>query len=301
MNAASPPLTARALEARDIERAGHVLVTAFNQVFQEHGFVSPFPSLESGRQLVATYLSQAETFGTVVEDDRGQLTAIAFAHVRGKTAGIGPVAVAPHVQGRRVGRVLMEALMAGAPGVDSFRLTQDAFNNVSFSLYARLGFVVRDVALALERAPASPPSTPAEGIRRITSADIAAAIELDAQLTGVRRPVDFVTLMEAGDGLLLEEHGRLTGYLLRRIYVGHMMIGPAAAATDADLYRLIAGALAANPTFSAGLRFLASRPDLLNRLFADGFRVAHLGTFMVRGPWAAPTGATIPAAFPESL
>jgi hypothetical protein len=59
--------------------------------------------------------------------------------------------------------------------------------------------------------------------------------------------------------------------------------------------------MAANPFHGVGLRALASRPAFLNRLLTAGFRIGHLGTYMVRGVWAPAAGAHIPASFPESI
>jgi GNAT superfamily N-acetyltransferase len=293
-------LIARPAGPADAAEGGRVLVSAFNRVFQRHGFPPPFPSLESGQNLVASYVAYAETRGVVLEGEGGKLVSIAFVHPRRRTAGIGPVAVEPHAQSRGVGLRLMEALLAAAPGVESFRLTQDAFNNVSFSLYHKLGFVVRDVMLGLER-PAEWVPDPSATVRELGVADLAEVAALDTRLTGIERPHDLTHLLHSGHGFVLEREGAHAGYLLHRTIGRHLMIGPAAAAADDDLYALITAALAANPGATATMRFLASRPNLLNRLFETGFRIAHLGNYMVRGPWERPPGAQVPAAYPEAL
>jgi GNAT superfamily N-acetyltransferase len=301
MTSRSPVLMARGLEARDVARGGEVLVGAFNKVFGEHGFLPPFPSPESGQHLVESYLAYPHARGVVVEAESGRLVAIAFVHPRGATAGVGPVAVEPAHQARRTGRLLMEALLEATPGVRSFRLTQDAFNNVSFALYHKLGFVVRDVMLALERSTADLEPVDIAGIRPMRPEDVGPAAALDAQLTGINRPQDFDFIRQIGDGFVLERRGAPAGYLLRRLTGRYMTLGPAAAHTDEDLFALIAGAMAANPFHGVGLRALASRPAILNRLLAAGFRIGHLGTYMVRGAWTPPVGAHIPASFPESI
>src|SRR5437867_10596355 len=83
----------RPLTPADSTRAGAVIVAAFNKVFREHGFPPPFPSLESGQQLAASYAAYKLTRGVVCEDHVGRILGVAFVHPRGATAGIGPVAV----------------------------------------------------------------------------------------------------------------------------------------------------------------------------------------------------------------
>ena len=48
------------------------------------------------------------------------------------------------------------------------------------------------------------------------------------------------------------------------------------------------------------IRASAAAPLVLQRAFARGFRVDHLGNLMVSGPYAAPP-AQLYALFPESL
>src|SRR5207253_6515167 len=69
-----------------------------------------------------------------------------FMDERNPIAGVGPITVDPAVQNMRVGRRLMDdvhqrAVQKAFAGV---RLVQAAYHNRSLSLYAKLGYDVRD-------------------------------------------------------------------------------------------------------------------------------------------------------------
>src|SRR5207253_11215386 len=71
---------------------------------------------------------------------------------RSVIAGVGPITVDPSVQDRHIGYELMRAVMDRArerkfPGG---RLQQSAFDCRSMSLYAKLGFVVREPVAVMQ-------------------------------------------------------------------------------------------------------------------------------------------------------
>ena len=96
----------RRMEERDVVRAGEVIVAAFNDVFSRHGFPPPFPSTEVGIGLARGYL-QLEPQECFVAEEGGKVVGSGFLHLRGSTAGIGPITVDPSFQSKGVGRELM--------------------------------------------------------------------------------------------------------------------------------------------------------------------------------------------------
>ncbi|MCS6926735.1 MAG: GNAT family N-acetyltransferase, partial [Candidatus Binatia bacterium] len=128
-------LMVRRMEERDVARAGEVIVAAFNDVFVRHGFPPPFPSPEVGVGLARGYL-QLEPQGCFVAVEGGRVVGCGFLHLRGETAGIGPIAVDPGCQAQGIGREIMMAIIRAGRQCPSLRLVQDAFNVASFSLYS---------------------------------------------------------------------------------------------------------------------------------------------------------------------
>jgi len=85
-------------------------------------------------------------FFCVVAERGGRVVGSNCLDERSAIAGIGPITIDPSAQNRGVGRSLMIAVMDRAadckcPGV---RLVQAAFHNRSMSLYAKLGFDIRE-------------------------------------------------------------------------------------------------------------------------------------------------------------
>ena len=91
--------------------------------------------------------------------------------------GIGPITVDPSVQGRGVGRQLMQAVIERARGAMGARLVQDAFNTRSYSLYASLGFDVREPLLLMRGTPRCLPTFSAN-LRPMVEDDLSACTKL---------------------------------------------------------------------------------------------------------------------------
>src|SRR5690606_21982924 len=111
--------------------------------------------------------------GIVAERD-GRIIGSTFLDERSTIVAIGPVSVDPAAQDGRVGRTLVEAMLARvreirAPGV---RLVQISYHNRSLSLYAKLGFDVRETFAAMHGTVAGPgEEAPGYDVRRAGAAD----------------------------------------------------------------------------------------------------------------------------------
>ncbi|MFL5665354.1 MAG: GNAT family N-acetyltransferase [Ktedonobacteraceae bacterium] len=71
-------------------------------------------------------------------------------------AGVGPITVDLAFQGKGIGRALMTEVIkyARRNHIKSLRLQQDAFNVASLSLYASLGFEVKESVAVMQATPA---------------------------------------------------------------------------------------------------------------------------------------------------
>jgi len=291
----------RRMEERDVVRAGAVIVTAFNDVFTRHGFPQPFPSAEIGIGLARGYL-QLEPQECFVAVEGGQVVGSGFIHLRGDTAGIGPITVDPVCQSTGVGRAIMMAVIQAGQQCPSLRLVQDAFNPTSFSLYSKLGFVSHGTVVGLAGQGLAPTGH-ARGItvRDMTAEDIAGVITLDTALTGITRPQDLQFFLGRPPQLIAYSDGKLVGYVcLLRTGAG-AFLGPAAATDPAVLRALIARALESEQGKALRMRLPGRHAGLLCDLLKMGFHVEVLENYMVRGPWQTPQGIDLLALFPEAL
>mgnify|MGYP000429745325 CR=1 FL=1 len=171
-------VTIRRMQEGDIPRVGEIMVTAFNDVFRRHGYPEPFPSPEAGTSLARGYLGlEPEQCFTACLN--GQVVGSGFLHLRGNSAGIGPITVDPTCQTKGIGRAIMRAVIDAGSQCRSLRLVQDSFNVVSFPLYAKLGFVVRGTAASLVGHEIHAARVASVEIREWTAQDIGTLAALD--------------------------------------------------------------------------------------------------------------------------
>jgi predicted N-acetyltransferase YhbS len=157
----------------DAEACGRIIFEAFKGIADQHGFPWDFPSVEAGTQLATTFIAAPSIYGVVAELD-GRVVGSNFMAEGDPIRGIGPITVDPAVQGSGVGRRLMEAVLERARDATGVRLVQDAFNTRSMSLYASLGFDVREPLLLMQGTPRSGPDG-GYAVRSMTAAEISSS------------------------------------------------------------------------------------------------------------------------------
>lgn len=294
-------LIIRRMEESDIERAGEVIVAAFNDVFARHGYQPPFPSREVGVGIARAYW-QREPKESFVAIDDGHVIGSGFLHLRGDTAGIGPITVDPASQAKGVGRELMMAVIRTGRRCPSLRLVQDAFNTTSFPLYSKLGFASCGTVLGLTGQSLRPATrSRAHTIHEMTRNEVERVVALDSKLTGITRAHDLQFFADQPPQLVSLSVGKLTGYLCLLRSGPTTFLGPAAATEPAILRSLIARAVEMEQGKVLRMRLPARHQELVVDVLKMGFRVDHLQTYMVRGPWKPPKGTDLLALFPEAL
>ena len=293
-------VTIRHMLAEDIPRVGAVIVAAFNDVFRRHGYPEPFPSSAAGTSIAQGYarLEPNECFTAL---QAGQIVGSGFIHLRGDTAGIGPITVDPRAQARGAGRALMQAVIEAGGGCPSLRLVQDAFNVASFPLYSSLGFEVRGTIASLVGQHIQADAPGDVEIREWRAADIEHLATLDTRLTGIGRAQDLRFFHAQPPHIAALVQGKLAGYLCCLRTEAGTFFGPAAATQASVLRALILSAAEREQGKALRMRFPVRHALLLRELLAVGFRVEALQTYMVRGAWQTPDGVELLALFPEAL
>ena len=139
---------------KDAEAAGRICHQAFTAIATQHGFPPDFPAPEGSISLTTMLLSHP-SFYAVVAEREGRLVGSNFLDERSAIAGVGPITVDPDVQDTGIGRLLMQDVLERAQvrGFAGIRLLQSAYHSRSLSLYARLGFQVRDVVACMQGPP----------------------------------------------------------------------------------------------------------------------------------------------------
>ena len=275
----------RAVGPADAERCARIVHEAFGAIHDNHRFERDFPTLEAAEELTSAFIAHPLIWGVVAERD-GQVVGSNFIDERGRIRGLGPITVDPRAQGQGVGRLLMQAALERSRGAAGIRLFQDSFNVASLSLYASLGFEVKDLAAVMSGRPRSG-SAPGVEVRPLEQADIAECEELCLRIHGFERTAELRDAIGAPvlSPFVAVRDGRITAYATTLTF---FPAAHAAAENEDDMRALILGTLAAGEQPASFL--LPTRQARLFRwCLAEGLRVVKPMTYMAIGEYRDPS------------
>lgn len=281
----------RAIEPGDAGECARIVYEAFGGIHDHHRFVRDFPTLEAAKQLVGAFIVHPSIWGVVAERD-GRIVGSNFLDERGPVRGLGPITVDPQARGLGVGRRLMWAALERSRQAAGVRLLQDSFNVGSLSLYASLGFEVREPAVVMSGRPKSGPVAGIE-VRPLEERDIGECEGLCVAVHGFERTRELRDAIEhpAISPFAAVRNGRITAYATTLTF---FPAAYAVAKTADDMRGLLLGALAAGD--EPGSFLLPTRQaDLFRWCLDDGLRVVKPMTYMTIGAYREPAGAWIPS------
>jgi len=171
----------------------------------------------------------------------------------------------------------------GFPGV---RLVQAAFHNRSLSLYTKLGFSACE-PLSVMIGP--PIMKPIEGctVRKAEVTDLEACGRVCTLVHGHHRRGELADAVAQGMAVVVERHGRITGYATAINFFGHTV-----AESNLDLQAI----LAATPAFERpGFLVPTRNTELFLWCLNNGLRVSQPMTLMYKGLYNEPRGAFLPS------
>jgi len=227
-------------------------------------------------------------FYCVVAEFEGRIVGSNCLDERSAIPGVGPVTVAPDVQNRSIGRILMQAVVDRArerafPGV---RLLQATYHNRSLSLYTKLGFDARE-QMSVMQGPALKRTVEGCAVRVATENDLNAANHVCHRVHGHTRSGELRDGIGQGTALVVERQGRITAYASAFGYLGH-----AVGESNLDLQALIA---AADGFGWPGIIVPTRNSELFRWCLESGLRVVHPMTLMTMGLYNEPVGAYLPS------
>jgi predicted N-acetyltransferase YhbS len=276
-------LTIRPATAGDVPESGRICYDAFASIAARHGFAPDVASIEAATGLVSGLIAHPGFFSLVAECD-GRIAGSGFLDERSVIAGVGHVTVAPDLQDCRIGRALMVSMLQRCeqrrvPGV---RLLQAAYHYRSMSLYAKLGFDVRESFAAMQGGPLAE-CLPGYAVRAATPADVETCNALCLRVHGHDRGGELGSVLAQGGAKVVERGGRITGYTTGIGFYGHSV-----AETNDDLQALIGAAEAfAGPGFLVPMR----NTELLRWCLSRGLKVGVVVNLMTIGLYSEPRGA----------
>jgi GNAT superfamily N-acetyltransferase len=267
---------------------GRICFEAFRQVSERHGFERDFPDAEAAAKVIGLIQGLPGSFQVAARAD-GRLAGSNFMLVTDRVAGLGPITVDPAFHGRGIGRRLMQAALdyAAQHGFKQVRLLQDSYNTTSISLYASLGFDVREPVGVMQAAPAAGPDG---AVRRARTGDLPTLEELCVRFYKTSRRNELAAWIERGFAVLLHEtQGRIHGYLAPG------KVGHGVAETEAVALTLISQ-ISRHTGPGWDIFFCPLRNTSLYRAaLKSGCRLSKIMTLMTLGPYEAPSPVWMPS------
>src|SRR5215208_199180 len=201
-------------EPQHVDEIGRICFEAFKELQEEHGFSPDFPTTDLARQVLGMLAQRNDFYGVVALRD-GQPVGSNFLSLMDPVAGVGPVTID----------------CARRKKIEQVRLLQDSFNVASLSLYASLGFDVKDTVAFMQAAPAAEADN---SVRPVAESDLPGIEELSKRIYKNSRRNEVAAAALYGFPAFLREHqGRVTSYLIPSTF-GHGI-----AETEEDALALI--------------------------------------------------------------
>jgi len=271
----------------DAALCGKICFEAFSTLAHKHNFPPDFPGPDIPGHVLTTMFSHPSFF-CVVAEQGGKIIGSNCLDERSPIAGVGPITIDPNVQNQSVGRQLMRAVIERAKEREfaGVRLVQAAYHNRSLSLYAKLGFVVRE-PLACMQGQAIQRPLPGYQVRPADHGDLAACNDLCLRVHGHDRSGELEDAIKQGTAVVAESNGRIKAYASSIAFSGH-----AVAESNCDLQALISAAKAFQ---GPGILVPTRNAGLFRWCLDNGLRVVQPMTLMTMGLYNEPTGAYFPS------
>lgn len=284
---ATSKVTVRPAKLGDAAVCGEICYRAFSTINATHNFPCDFPNEEVAIGVLSMMFSTPGLYCVVAESD-GRILGSNVLDERSIINGVGPITVDPHIQNRRVGHTLMQAVIdrAAERHAAGIRLVQAAFHNRSFSLYAGLGFDVREQLACIQGTPRER-SIAGCTVRPAANADQEACNRLSMRIHGYDRAAELEQAIANKTARVVERDGRITGYATVLGFFGH-----GTAETNPDLQALIASAERFD---GSGILVPSRNTSLIRWCLANDLRVVQLMTLMTMGLYNEPSGAWLPS------
>jgi len=284
---AASSILLRAGTPGDAEACGCICYQAFATLATGHGFPPDFPSPEVATEVLTGLLSHPGFYSLVAEID-GEIVGSNFLDERSAIAGVGPITVDPNAQNTGVGRRLMLAVLERSkerafPGV---RLLQAAYHNRSLSLYAKLGFDVREPVTTLQGAPITE-EVPGYAVRPASEDDLDTCNRVCFSVHGHHRSGELADAIAQRRAQVVEHDGRITGYTTGVAFFAHTV-----GKTNEELKALIGSA---HEFDGPGFLLPTRNAELFRWCLARGLKVVQVMTLMTLGLYNEPTGAYLPS------
>lgn len=279
----------RPITPADVEACGRIVYEAFKSIADRHNFRPDFPSETLATEFVHAFVESPSVFGVVAERD-GHVVGSNFLAEQDEIRAVGPITIDPEAQAAGIGRRLMEAVVERGRDAKGIRLVQDAFNTASMSLYASLGFDVKEPLALVEGRVAGGP-TPDVEVRPIEEGDLDACGELCRRVHGIERTGELREVPPFLIPFVAVRGGRVVAYASAP---GFWPLNHGVAEGEEEMRALLSGAAAATGE-PLSLLLPTRQASLFRWCLASGLRVVKPLTLMSMGWYQEPRGCYFPS------
>ncbi|MEG4029604.1 MULTISPECIES: GNAT family N-acetyltransferase [unclassified Microcoleus] len=281
-------LVIRRATHQDIDVCARITYEAFKDISDRHLFPTDFPTLEFATEITGLLIESPLFFGIVAESE-GAVVGCGFMDERNPIRGIGPVSVDRTFQGRGTGREIMKALLERGQDAVGIRLVQESFNMASLSLYASLGFEVKEPFVLMEGKFRSQPQKGFE-VRPLASEDVGECAALCEKLCGCDRTSDIEYALNFFSPWVACKEGRIVAYTCAVSALGHSV-----AETEADMQALLLGAAAYSSDQLLAFHLPLRYASLFRWCLQEGLRALKPMAVMAVGEYRSPEGCWFPS------
>jgi predicted N-acetyltransferase YhbS len=280
----------RAMTQEDVEPCGRICFEAFKGSSDKHNFRWDFPTVEQAIQFTQSIFSSPYVFNVVAEHE-GEVVGSNNLWEYDEVRAVGPITVDPSIQAQGIGRMLMQAVIDRGAGCKSIRLIQDAFNGASLSLYASLGFDVKEPLVMMEGVVRGDVPKGME-VRTIQQDDFKPCAELCRATIGSGRDNELRNMPPFLPSFVAVRDGKVRAYASAPHF---WALNHAVAETLEDMKGLLIGASAKGN--GAPLSFLLPirQAELFRWCLSQGLRVLKPMNLMSMGEYQEATQPYIPS------
>jgi ribosomal protein S18 acetylase RimI-like enzyme len=285
----------------DADKVGKIIFEAFSAIADKHGFPSDFPSVDTGRSLASSLLSNPGFYCVVAEDtgsnndseDKDRVVGSNFLDERSNiVAGVGPLTIDPKYQNKGTGRQMMINVLERAKNKNfqAIRLLQASYHSRSLALYATLGFEVREPISNMQGKPIQG-AIPGRTVRTATESDIQSCNAICKAVHGHDRNGELQDSIKQRSAKVVLHGDKITGYTCGLTYFNHSV-----GLTNDDLKALISSVTSDDDSYGGpGILIPTRNTQLLRWCLNNGLRLVQQLTLMTIGLYNEPTGSYMPS------
>lgn len=244
----------RPLKDNDVPEHADLLYSSFNTWYWKHGWGKDYFGCSPQETSIFYEIYNDLTPGCSIaafDDKTGRMMGSCFYHPREHHVSLGIMSVHPNYSGRGIGKQLVNYILDYTKNNDykSCRLVSSAINMDSFSLYNRAGFIPRvtyhDMVINVpENGLGDVVVKGEDNIRDASLADIKNMGELEMEISGIKREVDYRYAIEnpreALHALVYENsQNGIDGFMISVKHPALNMLGPCVARNEEIAIALI--------------------------------------------------------------